>query len=245
MREILPTSTCQNISGCVSLVEKSVNCQTFCYWVLSVCKTPIISKVWRLGDDARISSGHCGLRWGIIGQNSPCFYLPLYIVFVEIHLHRYIWWNANTQLEHIAMWSQKVHYWPEWPLPYLPSLSAQLAVTKPHKQPSQARMTSIQYYTIDTYNIDCYKTTWEGPDIRMAGIVGPYNTVPRNNITYLQNWRLQNHTRGTRYKDGWNTVGRFRDIRPACEEPSFLTFISILHASNLLVFWWPFMIYLW
>ena len=101
-------------------------------WVLSVCKTPIISKVWRLGDDARISSGHCGLRWGIIGQNSPCFYLPLYIVFVEIHLHGYIWWNENTQLEHIAMWSQKVHYWPEWPLPYLPSLSAQLAVTKPH-----------------------------------------------------------------------------------------------------------------
>ena len=86
---------------------------------------------------------------------------------------------------------------------------------------------TIQY---NRYNIDCYKTTQEAPDIRMAGIVGQYNTVPCNNITYLQNWRLQNHMRGTRYKDGRHTVGRFRDIRPACEEPCFLTFISILHA---------------
>ena len=115
-----------------------------------------------------------------------------------------------------------------------PCLTSQSLCTtgcyKTTSQASQARMTSIQYYTIDTYNIDCYKTTQEGPDIRMAGIVGPYNTVPCNNITYLQNWRLQNHMRGTRYKDGRHTVGRFRDIRPACEEPCFLTFISILHA---------------
>ena len=167
-------------------------------WVLSVCKTPIISKVWwgrRLGDDARISSGHCGLRWGIIGQNSPCFYLPLYIVFVEIHLHRYIWWNANTQLQHIAMWSQKVHYWPEWPLPYLP--------VSLHNWLLQNHITSI------TSKDD-------------------QHTILYNR--YLQYRLLQNHIRGIRYKDGQHTVGRFRDIRPACEEPRFLTFISILHA---------------
>ena len=168
MGEILPTSTCQKISGCLSIVESSINCQTFCYeyWVFS--KTPIISKVWRLGDDARISSGHCGLRWGIIGQNRTCFYLPLYIVFVEIHLHRYIWWNANTQLEHIAMWSQKVHYWPEWPLPYLP--------VSLHNWLLQNHITSI------TSKDD-------------------QHTILYNR--YIQYRLLQDHTRGTRYKDSW------------------------------------------
>ena len=159
---------------------------------------------------------------------------PVYCIcgntFAQIHLMK-CKYTARTHCNVVSEGSLLTRMAPALP----PSLSAQLAVTKPHKQASQARMTSIQYYTIDTYNIDCYKTTQEGPDIRMAGIVGPYNTVPCNNITYLQNWRLQNHMRGTRYKDGRHTVGRFRDIRPACEEPRFLTFISILHASNYLV----------
>ena len=165
---------------------------------------------------------------------SPPVYCICGNTFAQIHLMK-CKYTATTHCNVVSEGSLLTRMAPALP----PSLSAQLAVTKPHKQPSQARMTSIQYYTIDTYNIDCYKTTQEGPDIRMAGIVGPYNTVPRNNITYLQNWRLQNHMRGTRYKDGRHTVGRFRDIRPACEESCFLTFISILHAQNYLVLIWP------